>query len=569
METLSQIAEAWWPIYRVHFLEVSLFILLIYGLDRMIRMTPGMRYFLWLLPLAKMFIPPTFSLPQSISPAVVTQTWLPPISAANTALQKVSISWSVAFFCVWLLTVVLVAFVILFQNLRLARKLRNVSAVELPEHIKAALRDSGYRMRVLVSDAIQTPVLTGFRHPRLVLPADFLNWTPSQARGILAHELAHLEYRDMWTLGLQNLGLVLFAANPLVWLMHKKLIEVRELRCDATAIQRTGIAPMEYSKLLYQFLEKQTRTRILPAMGNYFAETRQSLLDRFQHLLDRAEGRAPRRFFHHYVLLILAAGILVPFSWQCSSDASTGGELMAVKSAANAQIPAAIAYDQPPMPIGGFSAIQQNLKYPNLARLAGIEGKIILNLLIKKDGTVADVKVLDRELNASGDNLYGLKEAAITAVKSVPWRPAMKDHQPVSTWVGIPVVFNLAYSKDVEESRKKNRPIPPPPEPDIPKSERIFVAYDSPPQPIGGFAAVQRNLHQLMLASTHRKQSRAIINVLVTAKGKVKRTVVLRSTGDLQLDELARAAIMRTRWKPASQKGTPVEVWVGIPVIFP
>lgn len=96
-----------------------------------------------------------------------------------------------------------------------------------------------------------------------------------------------------------------------------------------------------------------------------------------------------------------------------------------------------VAYDEPPAPIGGFGAIQRNLKYPEIARKAGIEGRVIIHVLVDEKGNVVDTKVL-KSLGATGCD-----EAAIAAIKSVKWKPAMQRDKPVKVWVAIPVIFKL------------------------------------------------------------------------------------------------------------------------------
>jgi protein TonB len=96
-----------------------------------------------------------------------------------------------------------------------------------------------------------------------------------------------------------------------------------------------------------------------------------------------------------------------------------------------------VAYDEPPHPIGGFAAIQNNLQYPEIARKAGVEGRVVVNVLIDEKGNVVDTKIL----KSLGNN--GCDEAAIAAIKSVKWKPAKQRDKPVKVWVGIPVVFML------------------------------------------------------------------------------------------------------------------------------
>jgi len=96
-----------------------------------------------------------------------------------------------------------------------------------------------------------------------------------------------------------------------------------------------------------------------------------------------------------------------------------------------------VAYDEPPEPIGGFAAIQRNLVYPEIARKAGVEGRVFVKVLIDQQGRVVDTQVI----KSLGNN--GCDEAAISAIKSVRWRPAKQRDRPVKVWVSIPVMFML------------------------------------------------------------------------------------------------------------------------------
>ncbi|MBN1999727.1 energy transducer TonB [candidate division KSB1 bacterium] len=96
-----------------------------------------------------------------------------------------------------------------------------------------------------------------------------------------------------------------------------------------------------------------------------------------------------------------------------------------------------VAYDEAPEPIGGFAAIQKNLVYPEIARKAGVEGRVYVQIIVDEKGNVVSAKVQ----KSLGNN--GCDEAAIAAIKSVKWRPAKQRDKPVKVQVGIPVVFKL------------------------------------------------------------------------------------------------------------------------------
>jgi len=96
-----------------------------------------------------------------------------------------------------------------------------------------------------------------------------------------------------------------------------------------------------------------------------------------------------------------------------------------------------VPYDEPPQPIGGFAAIQRNLKYPEIARKAGVEGRVLVHVRVDKKGNVIETKILQ----SLGNN--GCDEAAVDAIKKVKWKPAYQRDKPVTVWIAIPVQFKL------------------------------------------------------------------------------------------------------------------------------
>ena len=96
-----------------------------------------------------------------------------------------------------------------------------------------------------------------------------------------------------------------------------------------------------------------------------------------------------------------------------------------------------VAFDEPPTPIGGFMAIQKALKYPEIARKAGIEGRVTVHVLVSEKGEVVRTKIL-QSLGHTGCD-----QAAVNAIKGVKWNPAMQRDKPVKVWVAIPVIFRL------------------------------------------------------------------------------------------------------------------------------
>ena len=95
-----------------------------------------------------------------------------------------------------------------------------------------------------------------------------------------------------------------------------------------------------------------------------------------------------------------------------------------------------IAADEMPEPIGGLASIQKNIRYPQLAKLVGIEGKVYVLAFLDEEGNVANARVI----KGIGS---GCDEAALEAIKVVKFTPARNNGEPVKVQVTIPIVFKL------------------------------------------------------------------------------------------------------------------------------
>lgn len=83
-----------------------------------------------------------------------------------------------------------------------------------------------------------------------------------------------------------------------------------------------------------------------------------------------------------------------------------------------------------------LSELAHNITYPDVARRAGIEGKVQVSVLVDKYGKPK--KVVVRESTSST-----LNSAAVDAVKKTTFTPGIQNGQPVMSWLLIPVTFKL------------------------------------------------------------------------------------------------------------------------------
>ena len=81
--------------------------------------------------------------------------------------------------------------------------------------------------------------------------------------------------------------------------------------------------------------------------------------------------------------------------------------------------------------------ISKNIKYPQIARESGIQGKVYINFVVEPDGSVTNVSVL-RGIGG------GCDEEAVRVVKSLPkWKPGKQRGKAVRVQYMLPINFTL------------------------------------------------------------------------------------------------------------------------------
>lgn len=95
-----------------------------------------------------------------------------------------------------------------------------------------------------------------------------------------------------------------------------------------------------------------------------------------------------------------------------------------------------VAVEQMPELIGGLAELQKRIKYPNIARRAGIEGRVIVQFIVNEDGTIDNPRVI-RGIGG------GCDEEALQAVSEAKFKPGRQRGEPVRVQYSLPVIFKL------------------------------------------------------------------------------------------------------------------------------
>ncbi len=94
--------------------------------------------------------------------------------------------------------------------------------------------------------------------------------------------------------------------------------------------------------------------------------------------------------------------------------------------------------DELPSFPGGISQwLSQNLQYPPIAQENGIQGTVVVQFVVEKNGSLSDVKVI-RSKDPSLDN------EALRVVRNMPkWKPGKLNGSPVRVSFTLPITFKL------------------------------------------------------------------------------------------------------------------------------
>lgn len=95
-----------------------------------------------------------------------------------------------------------------------------------------------------------------------------------------------------------------------------------------------------------------------------------------------------------------------------------------------------IAVEQMPELIGGLKELQSKVVYPKRAQIAGIEGRVVVQFIVDKDGEVENPKVI-RGIGG------GCDEEALRVAKMAKFKPGRQRGKPVRVRYSLPIMFIL------------------------------------------------------------------------------------------------------------------------------
>lgn len=260
---------------------------------------------------------------------------------------------------------------------------------------------------------------------------------------ILTHEMAHVKQHHSVDVLLAEMVSICCWMNPFAWLLKREVRLNLEFLADRKVME-AGFATKSYQ---YHLLGLAYNHKYGLSNNFNFSHLKQRII-----MMNKKKSNDAGHI--KYALFVLPAfALLVAGNISCSQDASqtedAKEEVVAPVSPEAKEAPAdstakeevfMVAEQMPEYP-GGMKEmlkfLQENVKYPENAMKNNVQGRVIVQFVVEKDGTPTEFKVLrsvDPDLDAE----------ALRVMKAMPkWKPGMQKGQVVRVKFTVPVSFKL------------------------------------------------------------------------------------------------------------------------------
>ena len=235
---------------------------------------------------------------------------------------------------------------------------------------------------------------------------------------ILLHEQAHIACGHSWDVLWLSFVEVLQWFNPFVWMLSKEIQDIHEYEADLTVL-RKGINARDYQLLIIQ--------KVVGSGSYTFANNfNHSSLKKRITMMIKEKSNPWARLKYLYILPIAAICMIA-----CTQSA---------KSTASDYITYEAVEEKPEYP-GGMGELskllKRNLLYPLISFENGVQGEVLVQFVIDKEGNVKEVTVF------KGVDPY-LDAEALRVIKMMPkWKPGKHEGKEVNVKCTIPVGFRL------------------------------------------------------------------------------------------------------------------------------
>jgi len=370
--------------------------------------------------------------------------------------------------------------------------------------------------------------------PTEVSPFSFFQWIfvykPSlqedNQQEILTHEQTHVEQGHSFDVIFSEMANIVCWFNPFMWLLKSEIRLNLEYLAD---------------KKVADSLQQDTKVYQYHLLGLASQKNKTGLYNNFNvsHLKRRIIMMNKKRtrmtgYLKYALFAPLAIALLLVSNISCTSTTEEALQVC----------------DQMPEFPGGMGEcmkfLSKNIRYPEEAMKNDVQGRVIIQFVVKKDGSISNPTVAK-----SVDPL--LDEEALRVINAMPkWKPGMHEGKAVNVKYTIPVSFKLT-NESVDENG-------------------VYMVCDQMPMYPGGMLEcmkyLQKNIQYPQEAKEKGIHGRVIVQFIVEKDGSIKDTKVVRGIDPSLDNEALRVINAMPKWEPGKHKGEAVSVKYTVPVAF-
>ena len=370
---------------------------------------------------------------------------------------------------------------------------------------------------------------------------------------ILMHEQTHARQWHSVDVIVSELANIVCWFNPFSWLLKGEIRLNLEYMAD-NQVAKTMEDSKQYQYHLLGLAHTNSKTGLY---NNFNVSQIKSRIIMMNKKRTRTAGRIK------YALFVpLAAALLLASNISCTSTETQEANTEVMESRAVEGEVFQVVEEMPEFP-GGMAEcmkwLAQNIKYPAEAQEKGIQGRVIVQMVVEKDGTITHAKVV-----RGVDPL--LDTEALRVVNSSPkWKPGKQNGEAVRVKYTLPIMFRLGG--DSSDSKTAEAPK----EAKVDENGIHQVCEEMPEFPGGMQECMKwlgKNINYPEDCKKAGIQGRVIIQFVVDKDGSIKSPKVARSVHPSLDAEALRVISSSPKWKPGKQKGEAVKVKYTIPVLF-
>ena len=362
IEQINTVGKSFVDFATPMLIQSSVLIIILFALDILLRkkLRAVFRYWIWMIVLVKLMLPPTLALPTSpvywfsdkihnpVSNAPIpeeTQTYphaayhespshkniatagfianetsyTEQNSTTSIIEPKVQLSWQGYVFIIWLISIVIMISLLIQRTFFIKRLISQSQKAneKLTESIERARLQMKLKNRVelRLSETAISPSVCGLFKPTILIPktlAEKIN--VNDLKAILLHELAHIKRYDLWVNLVQAILQIIYIYNPLLWIANIVIRNVREQAVDEMVLVAMGEQAEEYPKTLLNISRYSFGSATLSLRLIGVAESKKALFSRIKHITTKPFPTSTKLGLSRALTIIIAAFIFLPMA---------------------------------------------------------------------------------------------------------------------------------------------------------------------------------------------------------------------------------------------------------------